>query len=95
MWIFGDVKTNKVNVYEESKAGGFLELENANIDWFLSVDSNDLPKEIAAKGQRTFRLITVDGEEIEFSGGFTDLHTKSYEEILKQWLRFRRGKKKY
>ncbi len=83
MWIFGDVKTNKVNVYEESKAGGFLELENANVDWFLSVDSSDLPKEIAEKGQRTFRSITVDGEEIEFSGGFTDLHTKSYEEILK------------
>ncbi len=82
MWIFGDVKTNKVSIYEKSKAGGFLELEKANVDWFLSVDSKDLPKEIAEKGQRTFRSITVDGEEIEFSGGFTDLHTKSYEKIL-------------
>ncbi len=82
MWIFGSVKNNKVNIFEESKAGGFLELEKANVDWFLSVDSSDLPKEIAAKGQRTFRSITVDGEEIEFSGGFTDLHTKSYEKIL-------------
>ncbi len=82
MWIFGSVKKNKVNIFEESKAGGFLELEKANVDWFLSVDSGDLPKEIAVKGQRTFRSITVDGKEIEFSGGFTDLHTKSYEQIL-------------
>lgn len=83
MWIFGDVKTNKVTIYEDAKAGGVLDLENANVEWFLSVDSNDLPKEIAEKGQRTYRSITVEGEEIEFSGGFTDLHTLSYQEILK------------
>lgn len=82
MWIFGDVKTSKTNIYQESKAGGELELENANVNWFLSVDSSDLPKEIAEKGQRTYRSITVDGEELEFSGGFTDLHTISYQEIL-------------
>ena len=82
-WIFGDVKENIVHVSESSKAAGYLKLERANVRWFLSVDSNDLPKDIKEKGQRTFRSITVEGEEIEFSGGFTDLHTLTYQEILK------------
>ena len=81
-WIFGDVKENIVHVSESSKAAGYLKLEHANVRWFLSVDSNDLPKNIKEKGQRTFRSITVEGEEIEFSGGFTDLHTLTYQEIL-------------
>jgi UDP-N-acetyl-2-amino-2-deoxyglucuronate dehydrogenase len=59
-----------------------LELENARVRWFLSIDENDLPKEIQAKGQRTYRSIEINNEEIEFSGGFTELHTKSYQGIL-------------
>lgn len=82
-WIFGDVEENVVHISEESKAAGYLKLKNANVRWFLSVDYNDVPEEIKAKGQRTYRSITVNGEEIEFSGGFTDLHTRSYQEILK------------
>ncbi len=82
-WIFGDVKQNIVHVSEDNKAAGFLQLEKARVRWFLSLDYNDIPEEVKAKGQRTFRSISVEGEEIEFSGGFTDLHTRSYEEILK------------
>ena len=66
----------------DTKAGGYLEYENARVRWFLSVDVRDVPAPQLAAGQRTFRSITVDGEEIEFSGGFTDLHVRSYEEIL-------------
>lgn len=82
-WIFGDVKENIVHISREDKAAGFLQLEKAKVRWFLSVDYNDVPESIRKKGQRTYRSITVDGEEIEFSGGFTDLHTLSYQEILK------------
>ena len=82
-WIFGDVKENIVHVSESEKAAGFLKLEKANVRWFLSVDYKNLPEEIKLKGQRIHRSITVDGKEIEFSGGFTDLHTVSYQEILK------------
>lgn len=82
-WIFGAVKENIVHVYEPRKAAGFMMLKKANIRWFLSVDDTDLPKEITDKGQRTFRSIQIDNNEIEFSGGFTDLHTLSYQEILK------------
>jgi UDP-N-acetyl-2-amino-2-deoxyglucuronate dehydrogenase len=81
-WIFGDVKENIVHVSEEHKAAGFLQLERARVRWFLSVDYQDVPNEIKAKGQRTYRSITVDGDEIEFSGGFTDLHTQTYQQIL-------------
>ncbi len=81
-WLFGDVKENKVNFLKRDKAAGTLELERARVRWFLSIDNDDIPKEIKAAGQRTFRSITVDGHEIEFSGGFTDLHTVSYEHIL-------------
>ena len=81
-WIFGDVKENRVNLLKKEKAAGTLELERARVRWFLSIDNNDIPEGVRAKGQRTFRSITVDGEEIEFSDGFTDLHTVSYEKIL-------------
>ena len=81
-WIFGDVKENIVHTLEEDKAAGYLQLEKARIRWFLSIDYNDIPTTVKEKEQRTFRSITVDGEEIEFSGGFTDLHTVSYQEIL-------------
>jgi UDP-N-acetyl-2-amino-2-deoxyglucuronate dehydrogenase len=82
-WIFGDVKENIVHVYKDDKASGMLRLERANVKWFLSVDFNDIPEDIKKQGKRTYRSVTIDGEEIEFSEGFTDLHTRSYEEILK------------
>jgi len=81
-WIFGDVKENRVHFLKGDKAAGYLELEKARVRWLLSIDYEDIPKEIKAAGQRTYRSITIDGKEIEFSGGFTDLHTVSYEKIL-------------
>jgi UDP-N-acetyl-2-amino-2-deoxyglucuronate dehydrogenase len=81
-WIFGDAKKNIVHLSEPNKAAGYLELENARVRWFLSLDYNDIPPSVKENGQRTFRSITVDGKEIEFSNGFTDLHTLSYMEIL-------------
>lgn len=81
-FIFGDLQQNIVHHADDTKAGGYLEYENARVRWFLSVDVEDVPETARASGQRTYRSITVDGEEIEFSGGFTDLHNRSYEEIL-------------
>ncbi len=81
-FLFGKLQQNDVHLREATKSSGFLEYENARVRWFLSVDYNDVPDGVQAKGQRTYRSITVDGEEIEFSGGFTDLHTISYQEIL-------------
>ena len=83
IWIFGKVQMNIVHVFEPNKAAGFLELENARVRWFLSVDEKTLPDDVRASGQRTYRSITVDGREVEFSKGFTDLHTLSYQEIVK------------
>lgn len=81
-FIFGDLQLNVVHHGTETRAAGYLEYEHARVRWFLSVDAGDLPAEQRLAGQRTFRSITVDGEELEFSGGFTDLHTRAYEEIL-------------
>jgi len=81
-WIFGSVKQNTVHIHDKEKAAGYLELEKARVRWFLSVDYNSIPKNIQETGARTYRSITVDGEEIEFSNGFTDLHTSSYKHIL-------------
>lgn len=83
IWIFGDVKTNTVTEHTAQTASGKLELEKANINWMLSIDANTLPEEAKAAGKRTFRTLTIDGEGFEFSDGFTELHTKSYDEILK------------
>ncbi|WP_343564241.1 Gfo/Idh/MocA family oxidoreductase [Kiloniella sp. b19] len=80
-YIFGDLKSNKVHIRENNRAAGYLEYAQARVRWFLSVDSKDLPEQVAGK-QPTYRSITVDNEEIEFSGGFTDLHTESYKHIL-------------
>ncbi len=82
-WIFGDVEENIAHLKNSYANAGYLKLKHANVRWFLSVKYDYIPDEIKATGQRTYRSITVDGEEIEFSGGFTDLHTRSYEEILK------------
>jgi len=81
-WIFGDVQESIVNVKREDTNAGYIKLKNANIRWFLSVNYDYIPEEIKKLGQRTYRSIKIDNEEIEFSGGFTDLHTKSYEKIL-------------
>jgi len=78
IWIFGGIKSNKVHYYKEDKASGVLELENADVKWYLSIDSADLPD----KNHKTYRSILLNGKEFEFSEGFTDLHTKSYKEIL-------------
>ena len=81
-WIFGNTKTNIVHLSEHNKAAGYLELENARIRWFLSLDYNDIPKSVKESGKRTYRSVTIDGEEVEFSEGFADLHTLAYSEIL-------------
>jgi len=81
-WIFGEVKQNIVNIHEADRASGFLELEKARVRWFLSINSDDLPTEIKNKGQRTYRSILIEDEELEFSDGFTNLHTQSYEQII-------------
>ena len=83
IWIFGDVKINEVHQHTAETASGKLELERANVNWFLSIDANTLPDEIKQSGKRTFRSLTIDNEAFEFSEGFTELHTRSYEEILK------------
>jgi UDP-N-acetyl-2-amino-2-deoxyglucuronate dehydrogenase len=83
IWIFGDAQTSEVHQHTSETASGKLELEKAEVDWFLSIDSNTLPVEIKQAGKRTFRSLTIDDDEFEFSDGFTELHTRSYEEILK------------
>jgi UDP-N-acetyl-2-amino-2-deoxyglucuronate dehydrogenase len=81
-WIFGEVQENVVHLRAKDKSSGYLEFKNARVRWFLSINEQDLPVHIQEKGQRTYRSITIDNEELEFSSGFTDLHTKSYERIL-------------
>ena len=81
-WIFGDVTKNVVNVASHDRVAGYLELQRARVRYFLSINADTLPPEAAAQGKRTFRAIYVDGEEFEFSQGFTELHTQSYEKIL-------------
>lgn len=81
-WIYGAVRKNSVHMYETHKAAGYLELERARVRWFLSLDRNDLPESAKRSNRPTFRSIAVNGEEMEFSEGFGDLHTLSYREIL-------------
>jgi len=81
-WIFGEVTGSKVHIMQDNKAAGLLQLKKANVKWFLSLDKNDLPKQATIKNLPTYRSITIDNEELEFSGGFTDLHTVSYNAIL-------------
>ena len=82
IWLFGPVQEFKVYVRDKMKMSGSIELQNANVKWFLSIDKTDLPESAVAEGKPTFRSLTYDGKEIEFSTGFTDLHTRMYEEIL-------------
>jgi len=82
-WVFGDLVKNEAHLKQADANAGYLEFKHAKVRWFLSVNYDYIPEEIKASGQRTYRSITVDGKEIEFSGGFTDLHTASYEHILR------------
>ena len=81
-WIFGPAKTNIVHVASHDRVAGYLEFERARVRYFLSINENTLPKEAREAGKRTFRSFVLDGEEVEFSDGFTELHTDSYRRIL-------------
>lgn len=81
-FVYGALQQNIVHLNTPTKAAGYLEYERARVRWFLSVDVNDVPAAERAGGKRTFRAVTADGENIEFSDGFTELHTRIYEEIL-------------
>lgn len=82
-WVFGDVERNTVHLLEPTRAAGYLELRNARVRWFLSLNRNDIPRAAGGGESNTYRSISIGGEELEFSEGFTDLHTLSYKEILK------------
>ncbi|MEO5893872.1 MAG: Gfo/Idh/MocA family oxidoreductase [Ferruginibacter sp.] len=81
-WVFGEVKNNIVHIHTHDRAAGYLELEKARVRWFLSINEETIPAEARAKGKTTYRSIIIEGREMEFSDGFTDLHTTSYEGIL-------------
>lgn len=81
-WLFGKVQDIKVEKRELNTVSGFLEFEKARVKWFLSTDVVNIPSQVLLKGQRTYRSITIDNKELEFSGGFTDLHTRVYNDIL-------------
>lgn len=81
-WLFGNIRENTVHIHTHDRASGYIELDRAQAKWFLSINADTLPETAKAKAARTYRSITVDGHEIEFSEGFTDLHTVSYQDIL-------------
>jgi UDP-N-acetyl-2-amino-2-deoxyglucuronate dehydrogenase len=82
LWLFGEVVDCRVHLAEARRHAGFLELERARVRWFLSVDRSDLPFAVSPGGRTTFRSIVVDGEPLEFTEGFSDLHTRVYEQVL-------------
>jgi UDP-N-acetyl-2-amino-2-deoxyglucuronate dehydrogenase len=82
VWIFGSVKENILEKITDDRASGRLKLERANVKWFLSIDARDLPQQAVRNGKSTHRSLKIQGKEVEFSEGFTDLHTESYKEIL-------------
>jgi UDP-N-acetyl-2-amino-2-deoxyglucuronate dehydrogenase len=81
-YLFGDLQENQLFKSETNLASGYLEYQHARVRWFLSTDETTLPAAARLQGQRTYRSIIIDGKELEFSGGFTDLHTHSYQQIL-------------
>lgn len=81
-WIFGDITKNETHLHNHDRAAGYLEFAQARVRWFLSINADTLPQEVKDKGQTTYRSIMMDGDEIEFSDGFKDLHTISYQHIL-------------
>jgi UDP-N-acetyl-2-amino-2-deoxyglucuronate dehydrogenase len=82
IWVFGGVKNVEVEKLQSDSAAGYLELERARVKWNLSINYNDIPDGVKATGKKTYRSLTMEGEEIEFSDGFTDLHTMSYQNIV-------------
>jgi UDP-N-acetyl-2-amino-2-deoxyglucuronate dehydrogenase len=82
LWLFGSVGDCRVHYADHKRMAGFLELERARVKWFLSIDSADLPPQTKSVGQSTYRSITLDGEEIDFTSGFANLHTETYKKIL-------------
>ncbi len=82
LWIFGDVVKSEVAEHSKTKAVGKLQLQRANVNWMLSVKSSDLPTEVSSQGIRTYRSLKIGEDEFEFSGGFEDLHTRNYEEMM-------------
>lgn len=82
IWVFGNVKQNIVHLHEHDRAAGYLELEKARVRWFLSINYDVIPDHIKETGARTYRSIMIEEEEFEFSGGFTELHTMSYQDVL-------------
>ena len=82
MWLFGKPKNSKELISKPDKMRGELELENADVTWYLSIDKNDLPSEMNQNGRATYRSIKIDGKEIEFTDGFTELHTEVYKRTL-------------
>jgi len=82
LWVFGAAREIQIKSYEADAASGHLTLQKARVNWRLSINENHLPDDVKAKGKRTYRSLTMNGNEIEFSDGFTDLHTTSYREIL-------------
>jgi UDP-N-acetyl-2-amino-2-deoxyglucuronate dehydrogenase len=82
IWVFGAVKNSTVEKMTNESASGTIELERANVTWFLSINYNDIPEEVKKKGARTFRTLSMNNQAIEFSEGFTELHTESYKAIL-------------
>jgi len=82
-WVFGAVKQNIVHVASHDRVSGYLEFDKARVRYFLSINENTIPKEIREAGKKTYRLLEMNGEEVEFSDGFTELHTDSYRQILK------------
>ncbi len=82
MWIFGDLKENVVHLHTHDRAAGYLELERARVRWFLSINYDVIPEHIKESGARTYRSLLIEGQEFEFSGGFNELHTRSYEDVL-------------
>lgn len=81
-FVYGRLQENIVHLNTPTKAAGYLEYERARVRWFLSLDVNDVPEAERANGKRTFRAVLADGEDIEFSDGFTELHTRIYQEVL-------------
>lgn len=81
-WVFGKVKQNIVHLHTHDRAAGYLEFDRARVRWFLSIEYDTIPEQIRQSGKRTFRSMEVEGEQIEFSDGFTELHTTSYQDIL-------------
>jgi UDP-N-acetyl-2-amino-2-deoxyglucuronate dehydrogenase len=82
MWLFGGMLKSDTHLAEKHRAGGFIELDNANVKWFLSIDRSDLPEQVIKNGKITYRSIQIEGNEVEFTEGFTDLHTEVYRQTL-------------